>query len=185
MSESYLWSRSPSTADVLATREHRHLAVNQESARELKETVNHHLRTPLTAVLGHAEPLSMNPGCRHLSRTSAMEAVIRRCDLDSGPLAPDTAGRMTVDAIPHPGGGPGSDEGQPWVMPYTRRSTDDRDEAERIVTDLYLPHRLDLSQGFADLGMEIAGLRLRAIPVGRLTYGRRVALRTAEADHFR
>jgi hypothetical protein len=73
----------------------------------------------------------------------------------------------------------------PWVMPYTRRSTDDRDEAERIVTDLYLPHRLDLSQGFADLGMEIAGLRLRAIPVGRQTYGRCVALRTAEADHFR
>ncbi len=91
---------------------------------------------------------------------------------------------MTVGATREPGAGPGSHQVRLGVMPYTRRSTDDRDEAERIVTDLYLPHRLDLSQGFAGLGMEISGLRLRTITVGRLTYGRRVHLRTAEADHF-
>jgi AraC-like DNA-binding protein len=89
-----------------------------------------------------------------------------------------------VDAIPDTGCGPGSDESQPRVMPYTRRWTDDRDEAERIVSDLYLPNRLDLSEGSAALGMEIAGLRLRALTAGRLSYGRRVRLRTADADNF-
>jgi AraC-like DNA-binding protein len=89
-----------------------------------------------------------------------------------------------VDAIPGTGGRLGSDESQPRAMPYTRRWTDDRDEAERIVTDLYLPNRLDLSEGSAALGMEMAGLRLRALTVGRLTYGRRVRLRTADAENF-
>jgi AraC-like DNA-binding protein len=69
-------------------------------------------------------------------------------------------------------------------MPYVRRRTDDRDEAERIVNHVYLPNRLDLSEGSAALGMEIAGLRLGALTVGRLSYGRRVRLRTAEAENF-
>ena len=81
------------------------------------------------------------------------------------------------------GDGPRSNESQP-TMPYTRRWTDDRDEAERIVTDMYLPNRLDLPHGPAALGMEIAGLRLGALTVGRLAYGRRVRLRTAEAENF-
>jgi len=89
-----------------------------------------------------------------------------------------------MSAVPGAGRGSGPEKRRPRVTPYTRRTTDDRDEAERVVTDLYLPNRLDLSKGSAPLGMEIAGLRLGALTVGRLTYGRRVRLRTADADHF-
>jgi AraC-like DNA-binding protein len=67
---------------------------------------------------------------------------------------------------------------------YTRRRTDDRDEAERIVTQLYLPHRLDLASSDAGLAMEVAGMRLGSLTVGRLAYGRRVRLRTADAENF-
>lgn len=67
---------------------------------------------------------------------------------------------------------------------YTRRTTDDRDEAERVIADLYLPHRLDLSTDPAPLGMEVTGLRLGALTVGRLTYGRQVRLRTVDAENF-
>ena len=79
---------------------------------------------------------------------------------------------------------PGRGENQPRVTPYTRRATDDRDEAEQIVSELYLPNRLDLSKGSAPLGMNVAGLRLGALTAGRLTYGRRVHLRTADAANF-
>ncbi len=70
------------------------------------------------------------------------------------------------------------------MTPYTRWTTADRDEAERIVTDLYLPNQIDLSGGSAPLGMEIAGLSMGALTVARLTYGRRVRLRTADAENF-
>ena len=80
--------------------------------------------------------------------------------------------------------GPARDEDRPPVTPYTRCSTDDRDEAEQVITELYLPNRLDLSRGCAPLGMEVTGLRLRALTVSRLTYGRRVRLRTADAENF-
>ena len=65
-----------------------------------------------------------------------------------------------------------------------RRATDDRDEAERIVSDLYLPNRLDLSRGSAPLSMDVTGVRLGALTVGRLSYGRPVRLRTADAENF-
>ncbi|WP_297617315.1 AraC family transcriptional regulator [Nocardioides sp.] len=65
-----------------------------------------------------------------------------------------------------------------------RTATDDRDEAERIVRDLYLPNRLDLSKGSAPLGMEVTGVRVGALTVGRLRYGRRVRLQTADAENF-
>lgn len=78
--------------------------------------------------------------------------------------------------------GPGWDENEPPSTTVLRRTTDDREEAERIVTELYLPNRLDLSAGSAPLGMEVAGLCLGALTVGRLTYGRRVELRTADAE---
>lgn len=65
-----------------------------------------------------------------------------------------------------------------------RTATDDRDEAERIISELYLPNRLELSKGSARLGMEMTGARLGAITVGRLTYGRRVHVRTADAENF-
>ena len=80
--------------------------------------------------------------------------------------------------------GAGRDENHRTLTPYTRRTTDDRDEAERVITDLYLPNRLDLSGGSAPLGMEVTGLRLGALTIGRLTYGRPVRLRTADAENF-
>ena len=67
---------------------------------------------------------------------------------------------------------------------YTRRTTDDRDEAERLITELYLPNRLDLSRGSEPLGMQVTGLQLGALTAGRLTYGRGVRLRTADAEDF-
>lgn len=65
--------------------------------------------------------------------------------------------------------------------PVPRSCTDDRDEAERIIADVYLPNRLDLSGDSAALRMELAGLRLGALTVGRLTYGRRLRQSTADA----
>ncbi|HEU5036671.1 MAG TPA: AraC family transcriptional regulator [Nocardioides sp.] len=70
------------------------------------------------------------------------------------------------------------------LTPYTRRTTDDREEAERVIADLYLPNRLDLSEDSTPLGMEVTGLRLGALTAGRLTFGRPVRLRTAEAANF-
>jgi AraC-like DNA-binding protein len=68
--------------------------------------------------------------------------------------------------------------------PYTRLRTDDPDEAEQVLTDLYLPNRLDVDRSFTGLGMEVTGLRLGALTVGRLIYGRPVRLRTAEAENY-
>lgn len=65
-----------------------------------------------------------------------------------------------------------------------RSATTDRDEAERIITDLYLPNRLDLGRGSAPLHMEVTGVRVGALTASRLTYGRRVVLRTADAENF-
>ena len=89
-----------------------------------------------------------------------------------------------MEAKPEVGGQLGSNDRQPKALPYTRRRTQDRDEAERIVADLYLPNRLDLSKDSAALGLEVAGLSLRALTVGRLSYGCRVGVRTADADNF-
>ncbi|RPF28534.1 AraC family transcriptional regulator [Georgenia muralis] len=80
--------------------------------------------------------------------------------------------------------GPGSIANRASPPRPTRSATVDRDEAERIVGELYLPNRLDLSPGSAPLDMEVTGLRLGALTVGRLTYGRRVRLRTADAENF-
>ncbi|MET0859599.1 MAG: hypothetical protein ABW091_01090, partial [Microbacterium sp.] len=79
---------------------------------------------------------------------------------------------------------PGWDASQPATSTRTRTATDDRDEAERIVSELYLPNHLDLSKGSAPLSMEVTGLRLGALTVGRLTYGRRVRLNTSDAENF-
>jgi hypothetical protein len=82
------------------------------------------------------------------------------------------------------GRGPSTEANSQSVTSYTRCTTGDRDEAERVITELYLPNRLDLSRGSARLDMEVAGLRLGALTVGRLTYGRRVRLRTVDAENF-
>jgi AraC-like DNA-binding protein len=68
--------------------------------------------------------------------------------------------------------------------PYLRRTTDDRDEAESVLTELFLPNWLDLSGDSGTLSMEVAGLRLGALTAGRLTYGRQVLLRTGDAENF-
>ena len=78
--------------------------------------------------------------------------------------------------------GRSGDENQQRVAPYTRRTTDDRDEAEKVITELYLPNRLDLSKSSEPLGMQVTGLQLGALTAGRLTYGRPVHLRTADAE---
>jgi AraC-like DNA-binding protein len=52
------------------------------------------------------------------------------------------------------------------------------------LTELYLPNRLDLSHGSAPLDMELTALRMGALTAGRLTYRRRVRLRTADAENF-
>lgn len=79
-------------------------------------------------------------------------------------------------------GGPGPAKTQP--LPHTRRETSDRDEAERLITELYLPNRLDLSHSSAPLSMEVAALRLGSLTAGRLTFRRPVRLRTADAENF-
>jgi len=89
-----------------------------------------------------------------------------------------------MNTIAAAGRWPSRNENGSRVSPYVRRATDDRDEAEQIVAQLYLPNRIDLSKGSAPLGMNVAGLRLGALTVGRLTYGRRVRLRTADAENF-
>jgi AraC-like DNA-binding protein len=78
----------------------------------------------------------------------------------------------------HPGVKP------PQTLPHTRRTTDDRDEAERVISELYLPNRLELAKGSSALGMEVTVLRLGSLTAGRLTYGRDVRLRTADAENF-
>lgn len=79
--------------------------------------------------------------------------------------------------------GSGTEEHQ-RVAPYLRRGTADRDEAESIISELYLPNRLDLSGSAAPLDVKVSGLRLGALTAGRLTYGRRVHLRTDDAQCF-
>lgn len=80
-------------------------------------------------------------------------------------------------------GGPSSGWKRPRPTTHLRRRTDDRDEAETVVRELYLPNRLDLCDESVPLGMELAGLRLGALTVGRLSYGREVRLRTADAQN--
>jgi AraC-like DNA-binding protein len=77
----------------------------------------------------------------------------------------------------------GSASRRPRRAAHVRLRTDDRDEAETIVEDLYLPNRLELGEGPGALGMDLAGLRLAALTVGQLSYGREVRLRTADAQN--
>jgi len=80
--------------------------------------------------------------------------------------------------------GSGQAGDQPSAPTWVRSTTADRDEAERIVSGMYLPNRLDLSRGSAPLRMQVTGTRVGALTVGRLGYGRRVRLRTADAENF-
>jgi AraC-like DNA-binding protein len=80
--------------------------------------------------------------------------------------------------------GPSGEEIPQRKAPYTRRTTDDRDEAESVITDLYIPNQIELVAGPEPLDMQVTGLRLGALTAGRLTYGRQVRLRTADAKNF-
>lgn len=80
--------------------------------------------------------------------------------------------------------GSSADESPQSGSPFRRHATDDRDEAESVIADLYLPNHLDLVTGPEPLGMEVTGLRLGALTAGRLTYGRQVRLDTADARNF-
>jgi AraC-like DNA-binding protein len=82
------------------------------------------------------------------------------------------------------GCGPDQSATRQGAMSRTRRSTDDREEAESVITELYLPNRLDLSKGSSPLDMEVTALRMGALTAGRLTYRRRVRLWTADAQNF-
>jgi AraC-like DNA-binding protein len=68
--------------------------------------------------------------------------------------------------------------------PVITVQTDDRERAESVVGELYLPNRLDLKRGREPLDMRVTGLRLGGLTLGRLSYGRSVVLTTAEAGHF-
>ena len=85
---------------------------------------------------------------------------------------------------PHGGDELEADAAGPGAERYLRRRTSDRDEAEQLISDLYLPSRLDLSRGSAPLALDVSALQLGALTVGRLAHGRRVRLRTADAQNF-
>jgi AraC-like DNA-binding protein len=76
-------------------------------------------------------------------------------------------------SIAVPDGVAGASSAQP-------RRTRDPDQAELLVSQLFLPHRLDLSAEPDPIDMELAGLRLGNLTAGRLTYGRRVRVVAAE-----
>lgn len=68
--------------------------------------------------------------------------------------------------------------------PVITARAQDRDHAESVVGEVFLPNRLDLGHGREPLDMQIAGIRLGGLTVGRLSYGRSVTVTTAEADDF-
>ena len=81
-------------------------------------------------------------------------------------------------------GGDSGEEHLDRVRSYARHTATDRDEAEQLVSELYLPNRLDLPRGSAPLNLEVTGLRIGALTAGRLTYGSQVRLRTADAENY-
>ena len=103
---------------------------------------------------------------------------------NTGAVTRDIAGRTILNTAGRSVRASTQAQEQQQATPYIRRRTGDRDEAESIITGLYLPNRLDLSAGSAPLDLEVAGLRLGALTAGRLSYGRRVRLRTGEAECF-
>jgi len=63
------------------------------------------------------------------------------------------------------------------------RATDPT-EAEEVVADLYLPHRLQVPRGSDALDMELAAMTVGSVTVGRLRYGRDIRLVTEDASQF-
>jgi AraC-like DNA-binding protein len=68
--------------------------------------------------------------------------------------------------------------------PQNYRRTTDKAEAEQVVSEVYLPNRLDLLDRDKVLDMELAGIRLGAVTAGRLSYGRDLRIVTGETQNF-
>lgn len=62
--------------------------------------------------------------------------------------------------------------------------THDIDEARRLVTQMYLPHRLDLGRDTSPVALRLAGSRLGKVTVGRIAYGRRVRFVSEESTNL-
>lgn len=63
-----------------------------------------------------------------------------------------------------------------------RRTTRNVDEAEKIVSDAYLPNRLLTTS--ADINMELASAALGEVTAGLLSYGQAVHVQTGDASQF-
>lgn len=55
-------------------------------------------------------------------------------------------------------------------------------EAEALVAQVYLPHRLDLPQGAATVDLEMVTARIGALTVGQVAYGRRLVVHTDDTQ---
>lgn len=85
----------------------------------------------------------------------------------------------TVDeqrVSPHTLGSPSGDRSH-------RSQTRNHDEAEQIVTEAYLPHRLLTTAG-AEIDMKLTSARFGEVTAGLLSYGQTVHLQTAEATQL-
>jgi AraC-like DNA-binding protein len=51
-------------------------------------------------------------------------------------------------------------------------------EAETLVAEVYLPHRLDLPRGVASVDLELLTTRIGSLTVGQVSYGRSLAVHT-------
>jgi long-subunit fatty acid transport protein len=51
-------------------------------------------------------------------------------------------------------------------------------EAETLVADVYLPHRLDLPRGVRTVDLELLVSRIGSLTVGQISYGRNLAVHT-------
>ncbi|MXG91770.1 AraC family transcriptional regulator [Nocardioides flavescens] len=69
-------------------------------------------------------------------------------------------------------------------VPSTYRPTHDPTEAEQIVGDLYLPHRLHLPPGVNDVQLELSAAHFGQVTAGVLGYGRAVGMTTEPLVDF-
>lgn len=108
MSKSEGRTRRPSSDGAASTVPRLHAGEGQLFTRELVERINHHLRTPLTVVLCHAELLAEHehdvPAAVHASHLAVLRAaqrlsdvVLGVCDLVAASVEP-----LTVEAVDVP-----------------------------------------------------------------------------------
>jgi AraC-like DNA-binding protein len=64
-----------------------------------------------------------------------------------------------------------------------RKTTRDPDEAEQIVTEAFLPHRI-LKTSSAEIDMELVSASLGEVTAGLLSYGQTVHLQTGDSTQF-